>query len=147
MTLWTVAFQAPLSVGFSRQEYWSGLPFPSPGDLPNPVIEPRSPVLQADYHLSHQGSPECGPKGRAISFFSYLSLHPLLFWHGTKARHCIWDVSGLPRAKRKKIWSWFESSLSSQGSRYHVPHLSLKGHIRATSRPDSVQTSMQEGLA
>ena len=40
---WTVACQAPLSMGFSRQEYWSGLPFPSPGDLPNPEIEPRSP--------------------------------------------------------------------------------------------------------
>ena len=48
VTLWTVALQAPLSVGFSRQEYWSGLPFPSPGDLPNPGIEPRSPALQAD---------------------------------------------------------------------------------------------------
>ena len=47
-TLWTVAQQAPLSMGFSRQEYWSGLPFPSPGDLPNPGIEPRSPTLQAD---------------------------------------------------------------------------------------------------
>ena len=47
-TPWTVACQAPLSVGFSRQEYWSGLPFPSPGDLPNPGIEPGSPVLQAD---------------------------------------------------------------------------------------------------
>ena len=47
-TLWTVAPQAPLSMGFSRQEYWSGLPFPSPGDLPDPGIEPRSPALQAD---------------------------------------------------------------------------------------------------
>ena len=44
--LWTC--QAPLSMGFSRQEYWSGLPFPSPGDLPNSGIEPRSPALQAD---------------------------------------------------------------------------------------------------
>ena len=40
--LWTVARQAPLSMGFSRQEYWSGLPFPSPGDLPEPGIEPAS---------------------------------------------------------------------------------------------------------
>ena len=46
-TLWTVAHQAPLSMGFSRQEYWSGLPFPSPGDIPNPGIEPRSPALLA----------------------------------------------------------------------------------------------------
>ena len=46
--LWTVACQAPLSIGFSRQKYCSGLPFPSPGDLPDPGIEPRSPTLQAD---------------------------------------------------------------------------------------------------
>ena len=44
----TVACQAPPSMGFSRQEYWSGLPFPPPGDLPNPGIEPGSPALQAD---------------------------------------------------------------------------------------------------
>ena len=44
----TVVYQAPLSMGFSRQWYWSGLPFPSPGDLPNPGIEPGSPTLQAD---------------------------------------------------------------------------------------------------
>ena len=47
-TLWTVAHQAPQSTGFSRQEYWSGLPFPSPEDLPDPGIEPMSPALQAD---------------------------------------------------------------------------------------------------
>ena len=46
VTLWTVAYQAPLSMGFSRQDYWNGLPFLSPGDLPNPVTEPRSPALQ-----------------------------------------------------------------------------------------------------
>ena len=45
---WTAAHQAPLSMGFSRQEYWSGLSFPSPGDRPNPGIKPRSPELQAD---------------------------------------------------------------------------------------------------
>ena len=45
---WTLAHQAPPSMVFSRQEYWSGLPFPSPGDLPDPGIEPRSPTLQAD---------------------------------------------------------------------------------------------------
>ena len=44
-TPWTVAYQASLSMGFSRQEYWSGLPFPSPGDLPHQGIEPRSPAL------------------------------------------------------------------------------------------------------
>ena len=48
MTPWTVARQAPSSMGFSRQEYWSELPFPSSGDLPDPGIEPGSPALQAD---------------------------------------------------------------------------------------------------
>ena len=47
MTPRTVAHQAPLSMGFPRHEYWSGLPFPPPGDLPNPGIKPRSPALQA----------------------------------------------------------------------------------------------------
>ena len=44
-TPWTVAHQVPLSVGFSRQEYWNGFPFPSPGDLPDPGMEPAFPVL------------------------------------------------------------------------------------------------------
>ena len=61
-TLGTVALQTPLSVGFSRQDYWSGLPCPPPGDLPNPGLEPRSPmapVLRAGFLLlSPQGSPE-----------------------------------------------------------------------------------------
>ena len=52
-TPWTIAYQAPPSVGFSRQEYWSELPFPSLGDLPNPGIKPRSPALQAE--LWHAG--------------------------------------------------------------------------------------------
>ena len=47
-TPWTVTYQDLSSLGFSRQEYWSGLPFPSPGDLPDPRIEPGSPALQAD---------------------------------------------------------------------------------------------------
>ena len=47
-TPWTVAYEAPQSMEFCRQEYWSGLPFPSPGDLPNPGIEPWSLALQAD---------------------------------------------------------------------------------------------------
>ena len=56
-TLWTVARQAPLSVGFSRQEYWSGLPYPPPGDLPTPEIEPVTHVSctdrQVSYHERH----------------------------------------------------------------------------------------------
>ena len=57
-TLWAIACQAPLSVGFSRQEHWNGLLFPSPGDLPHPGIKPKSPALQMDsLLLSCQGSP------------------------------------------------------------------------------------------
>ena len=57
-TPWTVAHQAALSMEFSRQEYWSGFPCPSPEDLPNPGIKPRSPVLQVMlYHMRNQGSP------------------------------------------------------------------------------------------
>ena len=60
-TPWTVAYQAPPSMGFSRQEYWSGLPFPSPGDLPNLGIEPGSPALHADALTSE---PPGKPKNR-----------------------------------------------------------------------------------
>ena len=57
-TPWTVACQAPLSMGFPRQEYWNGLPFPSPGDIPNPGTKPSSPALQvSSLSLSHQVSP------------------------------------------------------------------------------------------
>ena len=63
----TVAYQASLSMGFSRQEYWSGLPFPSPGD-PDPGIKPGSPTLEADsvsYSYSHE-PPECSPPGSSV---------------------------------------------------------------------------------
>ena len=55
MTPWTVAPQAPLSVVFLREEYWSGLSFPSPGDLLNPEIKPRSPTIEVDFFF--EGSP------------------------------------------------------------------------------------------
>ena len=62
-TPWTVAPQLPLSVGFSRQEYWSGLPFSSPGDHPDPGIEPGSPALQADSLPTElQGKPHPPPR-------------------------------------------------------------------------------------
>ena len=60
MTPWTVASLAPPSMGFSRQEYWSGLPFPSPEDLPDSGIEPRSPALQADALISEPPVPGSG---------------------------------------------------------------------------------------
>ena len=63
-TPWTVAYQAPPPMGFSRQEYWSGLPFPSPGDLPDPGIKPRSPTLQT---LSHQRAQVNKPRKKIIT--------------------------------------------------------------------------------
>ena len=69
-TPWIVACQAPLSMGFSRQGYWSGLPFPPPGDLPNPGIKHMSPALQADsLPLTHCGSDQI------VVFFIYHSLY------------------------------------------------------------------------
>ena len=69
-TPWTVAYQAPPSMGFSRQEYWSGVPLPSPGDLPNPGIEPGSPAFQADALTSEPpGKPSNGPQVHEKLFY------------------------------------------------------------------------------
>ena len=74
VTPWTVANQAPPSMGFSRQVYWSGLPFPCPGDLPDPGIEPRSPALQADALPSK-------PPGKPLSIYLsiYLYIYPSIY--------------------------------------------------------------------
>ena len=72
MTPWTVAYQTPLSMGFSRQEYCSGLPFPYPGDLPNPGIELGSPALQV---YSGSSEPPSDP-GKCVIRDAY-SLNPL----------------------------------------------------------------------
>ena len=69
VTQWTAAHQALQSMGFSRQEYWSGLPFPSPGDLPDPGIKPRSPALEADALTSE-------PPGK-ISMYKMSNKDPL----------------------------------------------------------------------
>ena len=63
-TPWTVAYQASPSLGFSRQEYWSAVPLPSPGDLPNPGIKPGSPALEADALTSE---PPGKPLGNELS--------------------------------------------------------------------------------
>ena len=69
-TQWTVAHQVPPSMGFSRQEYWSGLPFPSPGDLPDPGIKPRSPSLQADALTSEPPGKPCQNAVTVLLLFS-----------------------------------------------------------------------------
>ena len=74
VTLWTVAYQASPSMGFSRQEYWSRLPFPSPGDLPDPGIEPRSPTSEADALTSEPpGKPHC-PLRKAILWVDFSAI-------------------------------------------------------------------------
>ena len=77
MTPWTVARQAPLSMGFSRQEYCSGLPFPSPRDLPDPGVEPRSPTLQADVLTSE---PPEKPSQSLVLAKASVDLLPLAFF-------------------------------------------------------------------
>ena len=68
VTPWTVAHQGPLTTGFSRQEYWSGLPFPSPGDPPDPGMEPASPALAGGFFTTErQGSPVIYGVGRLIA--------------------------------------------------------------------------------
>ena len=71
VTPWTVAYQALPSMGFSRQESWNGLPFPSPGDLPDPGIKPRSPALQAD------ALPSEPPGTKILTFVKIIYLSPL----------------------------------------------------------------------
>ena len=80
---WTVAYQASPSMGFSRQEYWSGLPFPSPGDLPDPGIKPRSPTLQVDSLPAElPGKPHVSLYSTLIHSIhsTYRSLFSFCFW-------------------------------------------------------------------
>ena len=72
LTPWAVACQSLLSMGFSKQEYWSKLPFPSPGDLPQPGIEPRPPALQADSLLSEPPGKPRSPKAAVADFHALL---------------------------------------------------------------------------
>ena len=91
-TPWTVAYLAPPTMGFSRQEYWNGLPFPSPGDLPDPGIEPGPPALEADALTSE---PPRKPQQMAIHwFFSNLDPTQTLY----------------------EIWNYFQFSFHDVGS-------------------------------
>ena len=131
-TLWTVALQAPLSMEFSRWEYWSGLPFPSPADLSDPGIEPGSPALQADYLPSEPpGKPpraefrvnvswrhartwtsweeyyRCSSRMHCHSIVEELSSGKLRFvtLHScTKALKWEWDLSSLADRSVRKQW-------------------------------------------
>ena len=107
VTLWTVAHQGPPFMGFSRQEYWIGLPFPSLGDLPNPGIKPRSPSLQENSLPSEpQGSPIQGYKAH---FLPHSFVH--LFQHHLLQRYMFlcW-ITLIPLLKTKltiNVWAHF----------------------------------------
>ena len=103
VTPWTIASQAPPSMEFSRQEYWSGLPFPSPGDLPDPGIKPGSPALQADTLLSEPPGKEartindlparqvhefCPSPGRVVSLIMGLLPLEILFLSSLSSLVC-----------------------------------------------------------
>ena len=88
-TPWTVVCQAPPSMGFSRQEYWSGLPFPSPGDLPNPGIEPRPPALQADSLPSEPPGTYQSAYLYASSYLDYLQLFDKSLLN---KKHILWFI-------------------------------------------------------
>ena len=75
----TVTLQAPLSMRFSRREYWSGLPFPSPGELPDLGIEPRSPALRADFLLSDPRGKPTGPSGKSPDLYCLICKPVYLF--------------------------------------------------------------------
>ena len=108
-TPWTIAYQAPLSMGFLRQEYWSGLPFPSPGDLPNPGIEPRSSTFQADTltseppgkpsrHATRQIPLLSSPQASAIIWYweeEHVQLQANGYWGPSE--HCA-------QGKQERIW-------------------------------------------
>ena len=123
-TPWTVAHQPPLFMGFLRQEYWRGLPFPSPGDLPDPGIKPKSPALQADSLLTE-------PPGKILS----------------KLKRFIFGEEGIPWSQHawvgiqtlmlRNTWLW-ASHFTSQGlgffiHNYHKVLRGLHGWYRAST--------------
>ena len=102
-TKWTVACQPPLSMRFSRQEHWSGLPCPPPGDLPNPGVESRSPTLQAD---SLPSEPPGKPMNTGVGSLSLLQgIFPTqgLNWG---LLHCRWILYQLSHKGSPRILEW-----------------------------------------
>ena len=106
VTPWTVAHQAPLSMEFSKQEYWSGLPFPFPGDLPNPGIEPMSPALAGGFFTTELPEKPSGGD-RCLSSFR----------EGTRLHYSMESASKSHR--KKSMWDgkhWWPSLLNITGS-------------------------------
>ena len=112
-TPWTVAYQAPPFMGFSRQEYWSGLPFPSPGDLPDPGIEPGSPAFQADTLTSEPpGKPWLQPQ------------RPVIHRECLDCFIMIWCLGNLAFVSPYPTSTTYSTHLNSNSEKAMAPHSS-----------------------
>ena len=127
VTSWTVAHQAPLSIGFSRQGYWSGLPFPSPGDLPVPETEPTCTTLQADHWTTGENAGSWTAKrDKKLISWRFLSHHEtdqnlveLLYthfpvWHGF---YVLITLRGVGEVKPQSFWvPWGSGEVEAFGA-------------------------------
>ena len=134
VTPWTVACQAPLSVGFSRREYWSGLPFPSPGDLPDPGIEPRSPALQAvSLPTDLQGKP------------NNIILNPLVYvgvlggLNGKESTCSAGDQGSIPESLSSISIILWRMPWTEEPGRLHTVHGVAKSRTRLSDFHQTVQ--------
>ena len=165
-SLWTVACQASLSMGFSRQEYWNGLPCPPPGDLPDSEIKPRSPdCRQILYHLSHQ---TCLPtticRGKPVASCVTVCGHtnsywgrPFAFLAGLLRQHSVWSTAGIHTSL---CWQAFRMQVSPLclclpdrlpgplvthiSHLYTLPRVCPQPYIQISSKPLSVGGDWEE---
>ena len=125
-TLWTIVRQAPQSLGFSRQEYWSGLPFPSPGDLPNPGTEPRSLAFQADSFPAELSGHPKNRKTRTSLVVQWLRFH--LPMQGGRREGAGWvsdqgaKISHALQPKKQNIKNRSNNETNSMNTLKNSPH-------------------------
>ena len=143
VTPWTIAYQAPLSMGFSRQEYWSGLLFPSPGNLPDPGIEPGSPALQADSLLTGPPGKTSLQKGCINLFYSRVGRDKLSLLELNKGTLVYSQAEGqgppskplsmiivskVMKSKSKKKFSTWSQNWLSSCNKMKEPHFTFPGN-------------------
>ena len=141
VTLWTIAYQAPPSMGFSRQGYWSGLPFPSPGDAPNPGIKPRSPSLQTDALPSELPGKPRKLEWAATSFSKRSSWPRDRTWVSCIAGRffTIWAIREATMEYSRSLLStlYIVVCILSNPISQFIPHYFLMGSISLDSIPSS----------